>query len=108
LPGSAITAAAGIDISVGVVAGVEAGVVAGVVSAVPVSPPAEPFDGSVPEARVVVTNAAFSTRVVSEPDESELELPHEATAIKATAKMAHFVTRDFIWLLHIFQKRICL
>ena len=102
MPGSAITAAAGIDTSVVAGAAVVAGAVVVAVS------PAEPFDGSVPEARVVVTNAAFFTRVVSEPDESELELPHEATAIKAIAKMAHFVTRDFIWLLHIFQKRICL
>jgi hypothetical protein len=73
-----------------------------------VSPPAEPFDGRVPvEATVVVGRAEFFNRVVSGLDESELELPHEATATRAIAKMAHFVTRDFIWLLHIFQKRIC-
>jgi hypothetical protein len=56
---------------------------------------------------VAVGSAAFFTRVVSEPDESELELPHEATATRAIAKTAHFVTRDFIWLLHTFQKRVC-
>jgi hypothetical protein len=102
------TAAAGTGTSV--VAGAVAGVVAGVVPGVPVSPPAEPFDGSVPEDAVVVvgmTAAFFWNNVVGEPDSSELEPPHEATATRAIAKMADFITRDFIWLLHIFQKRVC-
>ena len=62
---------------------------------------------SLPIELVVVSNTSSFATVVSEPDESELEPPHEATATRAIAKMAHFVTRDFIWLLHIFQKRVC-
>jgi hypothetical protein len=102
LPGSVTATAAGTATSVvagaGVVAGVEAGVVAGVVA---VSPPAEPFDGSVPEDAVVVVvvppgSAEFFKRVASGLDESELEPPHDATATRAIAKMAHLVTRDLI------------
>jgi hypothetical protein len=56
---------------------------------------------------VGMTAAFFWNNVVGEPDSSELEPPHEATATRAIAKMADFITRDFIWLLHIFQKRVC-
>jgi hypothetical protein len=40
--------------------------------------------------------AFFWNKVVGEPDESELEPPHDATATRAIAKMAHLVTRDLI------------
>jgi len=40
--------------------------------------------------------AEFFKRVVSGLDESELEPPHDATATRAIAKMAHLVTRDLI------------
>jgi hypothetical protein len=100
LPGSVTATAAGTATSVvagaGVVAGVEAGVGAGVVA---VSPPAEPFDGSVPEDAVLVVGmlaAFFWNKVVGAPDSSELEPPHDATATRAIAKMAHLVTRDLI------------
>jgi hypothetical protein len=41
------------------------------------------------EAAVVVGRAEFFKRVVSGLDESELEPPHDATATRAIAKMAH-------------------
>jgi hypothetical protein len=96
LPGSVTATAAGTATSVVAGAAVVAGVVAAVVA---VSPPAEPFDGSVPEDAVVVVGmiaAFFWNNVVGDPDSSELEPPHDATATRAIAKMAHLVTRDLI------------
>jgi hypothetical protein len=66
---------------------VPAGAVVAVVSSLSVLLPIE---------LVVVSNTSSFATVVSEPDSSELEPPHDATATRAIAKMAHLVTRDLI------------
>jgi hypothetical protein len=100
LPGSVTTAAAVIwRIVVGVTADPFAGSVAEgevvAVTVVAVIAVVVSVTASSPMVESTTSTSSLAT-VVSGLDESELEPPHDATATRAIAKMAHLVTRDLI------------